>query len=182
VLSFVVFVLAHSRENCVFDPTGSLPSRSNPSPTTSNFHPFCTLRTLCTLVHARMSRKPLGINTIRTLAKTTEGVPSKSEHQAKLPPVSQTFRLSSLTPNSTNLQHRIPEPRLPQASSKSDELSHMESHRCTKPWGEGVPTLSLPDVQTFQVLRPSVSLHRCRSGKGLRAPSLRAFRWVVTWC
>jgi hypothetical protein len=48
-------------------------------PLPSNFCIFCLLRTLCTPLRPRMSRKPCGIKMIRTLARTTEGVPPKKQ-------------------------------------------------------------------------------------------------------
>jgi hypothetical protein len=48
-------------------------------PATSNLHRFCSLRTLCALVPTRISHKSSAIKRIRTLAKTTEGVPLKKQ-------------------------------------------------------------------------------------------------------
>jgi hypothetical protein len=72
-----VFVLIHARANSPFQVTRAFRTAPTLQPLTSNFRIFCLLRTLCTLAHNRMSRKPFEIKMIRTLAKTTEGVPRK---------------------------------------------------------------------------------------------------------
>jgi hypothetical protein len=126
VLLFVVFVLAHPREKCPFN---------SPAPSASAVCPALPHHFPCTPKSFRMNTcesvsKQRTLTTFRmnTCEKQGEGGASSRSFIASLPHCFTTSQSSFVFNTTSNSEPR---------TSKSDELTHTESHRYAKPPGGG---------------------------------------------
>jgi hypothetical protein len=139
VLPSVVFVLAHPRDDLLCKSLAPSALASTLQPLPSNLSIFCSLRTLfrhgatsspvqsMTCALFPVQRRGWGVQARIPAASFASRMPSRDENSVPIP-------ASSLACPEERRELRAS--RLSR-TAKSDELTHMESHSCTKPTGEG---------------------------------------------